>query len=329
MDKYRYKYLVIRFSSIGDIVLTTPVLRLLKKRRPDAQIHFVTKQKYASLMSQNPYVHKVHVLDDSLLDLLRSLRRERFDYVLDLHNNLRSAIIKTFLGEKSFSIRKNSWHKRLYTTFKINLLSPNIHVVDRYIETLSGLHVRNDNKGLDFFMPSRVSLPEPLESLTASGDFIAVAAGAQHATKKMPWVMLAELCSKLRLPAVLLGGEDAYAEACEVVRVTPNTTNACGVLDIYQSALILKRAHAVVAHDTGLMHIAAALKKNIVSVWGNTVPEFGMSPYCPGAKSKIFEVKNLPCRPCSRIGFDDCPKGHFRCMNNLSCEDIASYVNGI
>ncbi|MDR3367156.1 MAG: glycosyltransferase family 9 protein [Prevotellaceae bacterium] len=322
----KYKYLVIRFSSIGDIVLTSPVLRMLKKRRPDAHIHFVTKKKYAPLVAHNPYVHKVHVLDDSFPALIRELRAESFDYVLDLHRNLRSFVVKNVLGEKSFTFNKLNWSKWLLVNFKINILPP-IHIVDRYLETLRELRVKKDAKGLDFFIPKDVVLPSSVEKVAVKDGFVALAAGAQHATKKIPMLRMAELCGMIALPVVLVGGEEEHEQGNEIARICPNVHNACGTLNIYQSAIVIERAKVVVAHDTGLMHIAAAFKKDIVSVWGNTVPEFGMYPYLPGEKSKIFEVKDLRCRPCSKIGFDECPKGHFRCMNDIDYKQVADYVN--
>lgn len=322
----KYKYLVIRFSSIGDIVLTSPVLRLLKKRRPDAHIHFVTKKKYAPLVAHNPYVHKVHVLDDSFPALIKELRAEGFDYVLDLHRNLRSFVIKNALGEKSFTLDKLNWAKWVLVNFKINMLPP-VHIVDRYLETLRELRVKKDAKGLDFFIPKDVALPSSIEKIAVKDKFVAFVTGAQHATKKIPLLRMVKLCSMITSPVVLVGGEEEHEQGNEIARICSNVHNVCGTLSIHQSAILVGRAKAVIAHDTGLMHIAAALKKNIASVWGNTVPEFGMYPYRPGEKSKIFEVKNLRCRPCSKIGFDDCPKGHFRCMNDIDYRQIADYVN--
>jgi heptosyltransferase-2 len=322
----KYKYLVIRFSSIGDIVLTSPVLRMLKKRRPDAHIHFVTKKKYAPLVAHNPYVHKVHVLDDSFPALIKELRAEGFDYVLDLHHNLRSFVVKNALGEKSFTLNKLNWGKWVLVNFKINMLPP-VHIVDRYLETLRELRVKKDTKGLDFFIPKDVALPSSIEKIAVKDGFVALVTGAQHATKKIPLLRMIKLCSMITAPVLLVGGEEEYEQGNEIARICHNVYNVCGTLNIHQSAILVGRAKVVIAHDTGLMHIAAALKKDVISVWGSTVPEFGMYPYFPGEKSKIFEVKNLRCRPCSKIGFDDCPKGHFRCMNDIDYRKIADYVN--
>jgi heptosyltransferase-2 len=320
------KYLVIRFSSIGDIVLTTPVIRLLKTCRPHAEIHVVTKKKFAPILAPNPYIHKIHVLEDSLFDLIKRLRREEFDFVLDLHRNLRSFVVKVALGEKTFVFHKLNVAKWLLVHFKINIL-PDVHVVDRYIDVLSGLHVKNDRRGLDFFMPQNTALPAEVEQFCKGKNFVALVVGAQHATKKMPIKKVVELCEKINHPIALLGGEMEREMGKTIAVQSPNVYNICGDLDIYQSALLIDKSKVVISHDTGLMHIAAARKKDIISVWGNTVPQFGMYPYYSGKRSKIFEVQNLKCRPCSKIGYQYCPQGHFKCMTEQNYEGMAEYAN--
>ncbi len=322
------KYLVIRFSSIGDIVLTTPVIRMLKTLRPHAEIHVVTKKKFASILASNPYIHKIHTLDNSLLDTVKGLKKEEFDFVLDLHRNIRSSIVKFALGEKTFSFHKLNFGKWLLVNLKIDIL-PNKHIVDRYVDVLSDLGIKNDQKGLDFFIPQDTTLPAEVEKHFEEKHFVALVLGAQHATKKMPTEKVVELCKKVNHPIALLGGEMEREEGKVVAAQCPNVYNLCGNLNIYQSALLIDKSKVTVSHDTGLMHIAAALKKDIVSVWGNTVPKFGMYPYLPGEKSQMFEVKNLKCRPCSKIGFEKCPKGHFKCMMEQDYGGMAEYVNAL
>jgi ADP-heptose:LPS heptosyltransferase len=323
------KYLIIRFSSIGDIVLTTPVLRLLKKQDPTAQIHYVTKKRYAALVAPNPYVSKVHVLNGSMAALIAELRAERFDCVVDLHRSWRSFRLKAALRRKTFTFRKQNWRKWLLVHFKQHFL-PISHVVDRYVDAAPTLRSLKDDAGLDFFMPQRVTLPISLAGkLRPNSSFVVVVLGAQHATKRIPPQRVVELCSQLTLPVLLLGGRDVAPQGEEVARLCPGVRNACGQLSIHQSALLMRQARAVVTPDTGMMHIAAALKKNVVSLWGSTVPELGMSPYLPGEKSKVYEVQNLRCRPCSKIGFGRCPRGHFRCMNDIDYGAVARYVNSL
>ncbi|MDO7852902.1 glycosyltransferase family 9 protein [Hymenobacter convexus] len=323
------KILVLRFSSIGDIVLTTPVVRALAQQVPDAEVHFATKPAYRGLLEPNPYITKVHCLTGSLGELVRTLKAERFDYIIDLHNNLRTRLIKLQLGVKSSSFDKLNWQKWLLVNFKIDRL-PRVHIVQRYLDAAAPLGVQDDGRGLDYFIPAGqeidlTTLPAPFQR----GGYVAVAIGAQHATKRLPLEKLVELCQRLApRPVLLLGGpEDAPIAEAIIAALTASETkslspqvpnppihNGCGRYSLHQSASLVRQAQFVVSHDTGLMHIAAAFGKQIFSVWGNTVPAFGMYPYKTDFQS--LEVQGLPCRPCSKIGFAKCPQGHFKCMRD-------------
>ncbi|MBX2895664.1 MAG: glycosyltransferase family 9 protein [Cyclobacteriaceae bacterium] len=326
------KVLVIRFSSIGDIVLTTPVVRVLKTQLNNAEVHFATKDKFAVLLRSNPYVDKLQILDKSLPAFIQQLRAERYEYVIDLHNNLRTRIIKTALWAKAFSFNKLNLEKWLWVNLKINRL-PNVHIVDRYLDTLKPLGLKPDALGLDYFIPEKDEVPLDWLPPEFHKGYVAYAMGAQHNTKKLPLKRMIELCDKINKPIVLLGGKEDFetAEAIHAFFEKPaqseyesgltelgkRTTifNACGKFNINQSASLVKQARYVFAHDTGLMHIAAALKKEVFSIWGNTMPEFGMYPY--RTRFTVLENKKAACRPCSKIGYTACPKGHFKCMNEI------------
>ncbi|RLD69838.1 MAG: glycosyl transferase [Bacteroidetes bacterium] len=322
------KFLIIRFSSIGDIVLTTPVVRNLKKQIENAEIHYLTKKQYAGILETNPYVDKVHVLDESFSELIPKLRAEYYHYVIDLHKNLRTLRVKRALRNTSFSFNKINWEKWLMVNLKINKL-PNLHIVDRYLDTVKVFIEENDLKGLDYFIPQKdevdiTSLPENFHT-----GYIAFAIGAQHATKKLPNEKIISICKKINKPIVLLGDKNDLNIAENIVgAVGNNIHNACGKYNLNQSASIVKQAKLVITHDTGLMHIAAAFKKKIISVWGNTIPEFGMYPYLSVEGSEIIEVKGLKCRPCTKIGFSKCPKKHFKCMDDIDEEKIIKLLNG-
>jgi heptosyltransferase-2 len=321
------KFLVIRFSSIGDIVLTTPVVRCLKQQVPGAEIHYLTRKSFASIPENNPYIDKVHVLEDDLGEMIRALRHEKFDALIDLHNNLRSARVKFGLGTRNFSFSKLNIEKWLMVRFKINRL-PDIHIVDRYLSTVSSFGVRNDMKGLDYFIPAK----DEVDITTMPfREYTGMVIGAAHATKRLPLHKLAELALKIKGPLVLLGGREDAAIGEQIKENDPTRIfNACGKYNLNQSASLVKQARAVVSHDTGLMHIAAAFHKPIVSVWGNTIPAFGMYPYSEHREfSLMSEVDGLACRPCSKIGYDKCPKGHFKCMEEQDLEKIAAVVNGV
>ncbi len=327
------KILVIRFSSIGDIVLTTPVVRTLKTQLENAEVHYATKIQFKSIFEENPYIDKMHYLQKDLSGFIQQLREENFDFIVDLHHNLRTRIIKTVLLAKSTSFNKLNVEKWLMVNFKINKL-PNIHIVDRYLETVKSLGVKNDTLGLDYFIPEKDVVPMEWLPETHRNGYVAYAIGAQHQTKKLPIDRMIELCDRINRPIILLGGkEDAavgeqigsffdkttgslqYEEGLKELNKRTMIYNACGKYNLNQSASLVKQAKYVFTHDTGLMHIAAAFKKEIFSIWGNTIPEFGMYPY--RTKFTVLENTKLSCRPCSKIGYNECPKKHFKCMKEI------------
>ncbi len=313
------KILILRFSSIGDIVLTTPVVRCLKQQLNGCEIHYATKSRFASLLQDNPYIDKVHLLENSLPDLIKELRQENFDFVIDLHHNLRTFFIKKLVNGKSFSFNKINFEKWLMVNFKINHL-PSEHIVDRYLKTVETLGVKGDRRELDFFLNEEEAAFGKVFS--TKNNYIAFAIGGQFNTKKMPPERIVELINSLRKNVVLLGGKEDEAAANFIASKTKLVGNFCGKISIHQSAAIIKYADAVITHDTGMMHIAAAFQKKIVTIWGNTIPQFGMQPYLQNDLFFNAEVDDLKCRPCSKIGFDACPKKHFNCMNLQNINSI-------
>ena len=312
------KFLILRFSSIGDIVLTTPVVRCLKKQMPEAEIHYFTKSKFEFLLRDNPYIDKVWLLEKgNAKELLALLKKEKFDYIIDLHRNIRTLRIKWTLGVPSFSFEKLNVQKWLMTQFKVNYL-PDTHIVDRCLDTLKTFNIQNDGQGLDYFSPSKDQVELEWLPETHRKSYVAYAIGGQHFTKKMPAPRMIELCRKISHPVILLGGPEDF-EAGEAIRTAlgdAQILNACGKYNFNQSASLIQKALIVFTHDTGLMHVAAAFRKKVYSIWGNTIPEFGMYPY--RTTFEKLEVKGLDCRPCSKIGYSKCPKGHFKCMNDIS-----------
>lgn len=318
------KILVIRLSSIGDIVLTSPVVRCLKNQLPGARVHFAVKEQFAPVVSANPYIDRLHLFRGDLGAFTRELAGEDFDYIADLHHNLRSNYLRLRLRKPGHAFPKLNLEKWMLVRLRIDRL-PGVHIVDRYFRAVEELGVRNDGRGLDYFIPAEdevdiQGLPSPWNK-----GYIAMVIGAKHATKKMPEERLASICRKAGKPVILLGGPEDFP-AGEMIRELggQDVYNGCGLLKLNQSASVIRQADAVITHDTGLMHIAAAFRKDIISLWGNTVPEFGMYPYMPegGSRSTIIEVKGLDCRPCSKLGYSRCPKGHFRCMKDIREEEV-------
>lgn len=320
------KILLLRFSSIGDIVLTTPVIRCLKKQLPQTEIHFLVKSQFETILKDNPYIDQLHLFNGDLNQNVATFKKENFDWVIDLHNNQRTFLLKKRLGVKSKSFNKVNLEKALMVRLKWNRL-PQLHIVDRYMKTVEHLGVRNDGMGLDYFIPTQDQiLPENY----GLDQFIAFSIGGAHATKRMPKEKILAICEKLPIPIALLGGkgEEVIGEWVVNSSLRNKVFNFSGKLNLNQSASLLNQSAWVITHDTGLMHIAAALGKPITSIWGNTIPAFGMTGYLKNENSKIvnIEVENLNCRPCSKIGFKECPKKHFRCMNDISVDAVVDSI---
>lgn len=323
------KILIIRFSSIGDIVLTTPVIRCIRKQIPDAVIHYLTKEKFRQILEYNPYLNTIYTINKDIDEVLLDLIGERYDFIIDLHNNLRSWRVKMALHSPSKAFNKLNLQKWVRINLRINIL-PSVHIVDRYMEATRPLGITNDGLGLDFFLDpeksdTQLSLPESFQKV-----YLAIVIGGQHITKMYPVGQLIELCKNLNGNIVLLGGpDDAKNGALIAQEAGLHVFNACGIYSLMESAWLLAGASHVVTNDTGLMHIAAALRKDITSIWGNTIPKFGMYPYFPkgsNAVNNMIEVKTLSCRPCSKIGYDKCPKGHFRCMKDIESQTIIDSI---
>jgi ADP-heptose:LPS heptosyltransferase len=323
------KILITRFSSIGDIVLTTPVVRCIKQQVPGAEVHFAVKKTFFPIVQSNPYIDKFQLLEGDLRSYSKMLKDENFDFIVDLHKSLRSRYIRRSLKVPSKGFPKKNLQKWLLSKFKIDLM-PDLHIVDRYFRAAARLGVTNDGKGLDYFIPAKdeydlASLPDGFGE-----GYTAFAIGAKHATKRLPEHKIISICKGLASPVILLGGpEDAGVAKNVSVACGPLVYSMCGSINLNQSASLVRQAQTVISHDTGMMHIAAAFRKRIISVWGNTVPEFGMYPYMPGDedKSSIIEVKGLSCRPCSKLGYDRCPKKHFKCMEDIDVAAVVREVN--
>jgi ADP-heptose:LPS heptosyltransferase len=308
------KILVIRFSSIGDIVLTSPVVRCLHEQLKDVEIHFLTKKTYATLVNNNPHIAKAHTLKENIRDSIEDLKAENYTYVVDLHKNTRSRIIIRQLGITSIAYKKLNVRKWLFVNLKINLL-PKKHLVDRYFDSLEKLGIKNDGKGLDFFLDiDSHNLPIKLPK----EPFIALVIGGTYTTKQPKLKTLLVLINQLKKPLILLGGGDQDAsKAAELVDNTASNQvlNTVNKLSILQSAFVISKAHEVITGDTGMMHIAAAFNKPIHVLWGNTHPDFGMYPY-PLKSNVVMHKAELKCHPCSKLGYNACPRGHFKCMDH-------------
>jgi ADP-heptose:LPS heptosyltransferase len=327
------KLLVIRFSSIGDIVLTTPILRCIKNSLPGAEVHYLTKMAYKPVLEANPYIDKLHFLHDDLGKTIDELRPEKFDTIIDLHKNVRTLKVKSALNTKAYSFDKLNIQKWLLVNMRVDLM-PDKSIVERYFEAIDELGVRNDGQGLDYFVPEERITEKDIPMSHWAG-FVACVIGGSYNTKKLPISQWQKLIGELPYPVMLLGGPEDRPDG-EAIAGLDNVKiyNACGKFSLNESALLVERAKVVVTNDTGLMHVAAAYKKPIISVWGNTSPEMGMFPYYGSNNLKkvvdpratLVEHQHLGCHPCSKLGYARCPKGHFRCMNDLDMNIVSTMV---
>lgn len=289
----------------------------MKEQLPNSEIHYLTKKFFSGILKNNPYISKIHTINKDIAEVIEDLKKENFDLIVDLHNNIRSSQVKIKLRKPSVKFQKLNFKKWLLVNFKIDKM-PAIHIVDRYLETIEKFGIKNDNKGLDYFIPKEDEVNLSSLPISHQNEYIGFVIGAKHFTKQLPIEKIISICKKINQPIILLGGKEDTERALQIEKaIGPSIYNACGKYNLNQSASIIQQATKIITHDTGLMHIAAAFKKEIISIWGNTVPAFGFTPYMPDSKSKIMEVKGLSCRPCSKIGYDKCPKGHFKCMMQI------------
>jgi ADP-heptose:LPS heptosyltransferase len=338
------RLLFIRFSSIGDIVFTTPAIRCAKQQIPGVEIHFLTKAAMKAVTIGNPYIDHFHYFDKDLQATINQLKACKFDYIIDLHKNYRTYQIQKALGVPSLSYEKLSLQKFLLTKLHLNLM-PMRHIADRCLDALSSLGVVNDGKGLDYFIPKETTINNSALPASFESGYIALVIGASYATKKLPVSALQQLCHKIPYPIVLIGGKEDEAEGAAVQAINPiKVWNACGKFNLQESALLVKQSRTVISHDTGFLYIACAFHKKTVAIWGATSPALQVEPYYPTVQqvnqttlntntaSTILNnnemyfnaiVPNLPCQPCSNYGTNHCPQGHFACMQQQDLQSIA------
>jgi lipopolysaccharide heptosyltransferase II len=328
------KTLVIRFSSIGDIVLSTPLLRVLRARFPQAQIDYVTRTEYAELVKSNSNLNHTYAFDaaggfDSLRDLKKKIREEKYDLIVDIHDSLRSKYLRSLPGAKRVVVDKRVLERSMLVNLKKNIYRGIVSVVDRYIEPLRQFGIENDGKGLELHIPDeilfRVSGKIATLKLNRFENVVGLCPGARHFTKRWPAERFTrvgiECAQNLDAKVILFGGE-ADSHLCDQIcreineKAGPErATSMCGKLTLLESAAAMEYCDIVITNDTGLMHLAAAMHKKIIAVFGSTVREFGFFPYDKNAV--VLERRELECRPCSHIGRSECPEKHFRCMTEI------------
>lgn len=312
---------------MGDIIYTTPVVRCLKLQIPGSEIHFLTKEQFKYIYENNPYLDRLHILKPKLKDTISDIKKEQFDLIVDLHNNLRTTIIKLSCGIPAATYTKDRLRKWLGLKLRWSSLYPKEHLVDRYLKSVRFLGIVNDEKPIDYYVAKSYEL-ETFLPASHSGDYTAFIIGATHFTKRMPVEKIISICGDIKGPIVLLGGKDVLENAAAIqLALGGQVYSACGKTNLDESVYIVSKASKVIGFDTGLTHIAEAFDMPLVSIWGSTAPELlGVFPY---KISQSLEAGiDLPCRPCSKFGREACPLGHFKCMKDIPNRMITDFLNG-
>jgi heptosyltransferase-2 len=334
------KTLVIRFSSIGDIILSSPLLRVLRAKFPDGQIDYVTRKEYAELVKSNQNLNCTYEFDatrgfEGLRDLKRKARGEGYDLIIDIHDSLRSKYLRSIRGPKHVAVvNKRVVERTMLVKLKKNVYKGVVSVADRYIEPLQQFGIVNDGKGPELHIPDEilfgVSSRMAKLQLNRFEKVIGLCPGARHFTKRWPAERFADLgmqCAR-ELDAKLLifgGGEEMDLCTTLVNHINEHAgpdraTHFCGQLSLLETAASMNFCDLIITNDSGLMHIATAMHRTIVAIFGSTVKEFGFFPY--GENAVVLERPGLHCRPCSHIGRSECPEEHFRCMREIGIEEV-------
>ena len=329
------KILIIRFSSIGDIVLASPVFRCVKQQLPDAEVHFLTKLSFKIVTAQNPYIDRFFYYHDNMGELITRLKEENYDHVIDLHNNIRSNKIKRSLKTDTHTIDKQTWEKFLLTQLNIDVMSEK-HITERSLDTVLPLGVKDDGGGLDYFIAKQDEVPDNDIPTGHSAGYIAIVIGATYFTKRFPVHKLIELCDKIDHPIILLGGKEDMANGELIAAQNPiKIYNACGKFNISESADLVKKSKLVISNDTGMQYIACAFKRPVIALWGGTSPRLDVEPYYGNnfmrqQQQPFYEniVLDLRCQPCSKYGLNKCPLEHFHCMEKISVDAVVEKVVG-
>ncbi len=308
------KLLIIRLSSLGDILLTTPLIRSIKKNYPTIKIDFVVRDEFREVVESNIHLENVYhyYRYKPNTTLVETLRERDYDIVVDLQNNFRSTRLTQNLSGWHYKFRKMSIRKFLLVNMKLNFLKDAEQIPERYASSL-GQNIL-DGSGLEFFIPEEVT-----SSLDIDGNYIGLCPGAQHFTKMWPeeyFTALGNSLNKMGYTVVLLGGGSDRLLCRKLKPKIKNSIDLSNDNKLYQLAADMKMCRAVICNDSGLMHLAAALKIPLVAMFGSSVMEFGFTPYM--AESIVLENDSLNCRPCSHVGKSECPRGHFNCMNKIT-----------
>jgi heptosyltransferase-2 len=320
--------LAVRFSSIGDVLLTTPLLRAIRASYPASRITFLTKAVHAPLLSHNPHVTQVIGIESktSLTAFAGRLRSDGYSHLLDLHDSLRSRALRALVPGHWTTYPKHRLARTLLIHGKRDWYPDWKPVAERYFSAARQLNVTPDGGPPDFFLGpgSKQEVEQWLEStqLGQRRPIVAVAPGAAHATKRWPAGHWEALIRRLRddgFDVVIVGGPDDQVVAAVLTAQTCGVISAAGRFGLQGTGALLQRSVALISGDTGVMHMATGVGTPVLALFGPTVRQFGFFPYSPAAR--VIEL-DLACRPCSSKGGPRCPLGHHRCLGDISPEIV-------
>ncbi len=306
--------LVIRLSSLGDILLTTPVLRALKNKYTGCDITFLCRTQYHNAVKTNKNISNFLLLntDENEAEISGKIKSGNFDLIIDLQNNFRSRNLLKEIKTPILKFHKPNIKKFLLVNFKINLYKNYLSIPELYAGTVPGLEL--DDEGIDFEIPAGFK-----PSLSDGEKYIGFIPGSKHFTKRWPdefFTRLGQLMNKYGYTIAIFGGKDD-AEYCGKISSRINkSVNLCNDNDLYKTAADMQKCSLIIGNDSGLMHTASAYYIPLIVLFGSSVEQFGFAPY--KREAVIMQNENLKCRPCSHFGKEECPKKHFNCMNEIT-----------
>ena len=320
--------LLVRFSSIGDIILTTPIVRAIRARHPGARISYVVREDLADLLRHNPRIDRLITWPHRgpLGPLAALLKQESWTHRLDLHGSLRSRHLRLLVGGEWHGYPKHRLRRSLLIATKRargGFLGP---IVERYALAARDLDITLDDRPAEIFISVEAEqaaarfLAE--HALGRTRRLVALIPGAAHFTKRWPPEHWRALVDRLAATTdiVILGGDAERELGDSMVEVGGGAVaNAAGRFTLLGSAALLRKAAAAVAGDTGLMHMANAVGTPVIALYGPGVEQFGFFPW--QAAARVLE-RDLPCRPCSAHGSARCPLGHHLCLRDITPLDV-------
>jgi heptosyltransferase II len=330
------RILVFQTAFLGDVVLTLPLVQVLHREFPQAQIDFLTTPKAAAMLRNHPAIHAIIEYDkrggqrgvSGMVSISRALKTQRYNVALVPHRSFRSAAVVALSGIPVRIGFDTSAGRFLYTdTVRYQ---KNIHEIERNLAFLKAFDINLLKKELPSLYPSAEDVLAvdrffSEKEIGRRGKLIGVAPGSVWNTKRWPSERFSGLVKKIwaaGMSVVLVGGKEDESLCKEIAADAAGKEIyiAAGRFSILQSAELLRRCAALVSNDSAPMHLAVAMRTPVIAIFGATVPSFGFAPY--GEKDIVVQTEGLPCRPCSIHGGDKCPIGTFECMVKISAEMV-------